>query len=256
MDRRLKEVGAVSYISTDAFNGNFFNYVITSSPPTYVKVGSLVPVTGATSVNCPAGHVLRENGKKLYPGAHSGVVTYMVGVFDIISGLKGYINPNDPMFAPYNTDRPLYQPDSVYTTDGQTKNLGPSVFTLGQVGASGDITTASNVIANDQIRSSTVTDITATLGDITLDPTVGQVFTLTSTLTGGITLKTVAGSAVASPGAVLYVMITNGGGRTFVGDGTSVVTSASATLTNGKPFSITLVSDGQQFREMSRVQYA
>jgi hypothetical protein len=63
MDRRVKEQGTLSYISTDSFNNNFFNYVITSSAPTFIKVGSLVAVTGATSVNCPAGNVLRENGK-------------------------------------------------------------------------------------------------------------------------------------------------------------------------------------------------
>ena len=156
MDRRLKEQGTLSYISTDAFDDNFFNYVITSSAPTFVKVGSLVAVTGATSLNCPAGRILRENGKKLYPGAHPGVNTYMVGVFDNVSGLKGYINPNDPMFAPYNTERPLDQKDSVYTGDNQTKNLGPSVLTLGQVLASGDVTTAGDVVASRQIRSSTV----------------------------------------------------------------------------------------------------
>ena len=123
MDRRVKEVGSVSYISTDAFNLNFFSYDITTSgSPTFAKVGTLNLLPTATSVNCPAGNVLRENGKKLYPGVHSGVKTFMVGVFDALSGLKGFINPNDPMFAPYNSERPIYQPDSTYTVDGVTKN--------------------------------------------------------------------------------------------------------------------------------------
>jgi hypothetical protein len=143
MDRRTKEIGSLSYISTDTFNNNIFSYTVTNGPsPQFKKIGTLAVLSGATSVNCPAGHILRENGKKLYPDAHNGVTTYMVGVFDMLSGLKGYINPNDPMFAPYNTDRPLYQLDSVYTTSGTTKNLGPSVLTLG------DVTVGGNLILN------------------------------------------------------------------------------------------------------------
>ena len=253
MNRHTKEIGSLSYISTDVFNNNFFTYTVTTGKaPLYVRTGSLTAVTGATSLNCPAGRVLRENGKKLYPNAHNGVTTYMVGVYDCYSFLKGYINPNDPMFAPYNTDRPNYQDDSLYTGDLTTKNLGPSVLTLGQVAASGDITTAGEVTAANQVRSTTVAIITDTSGTIFLNPTVGHVFKLTATLTGPITL---AVTSAAISGAVLYVMILDGGGRAFVGNGTTVITSASATLTNAKAFSITLVSDGVAFREMSRLQY-
>jgi len=257
MDRRLKEVGTLSYISTDVFNSNFFSYTVAMGPaPGFVMTGTLTTVAGATTVNCPAGRVLRENGKKLYPGTHTGVNTYMIGIFDTVSGLKGFINPNDPMFSSYNTDRPLYQLDSVYTGDNITKNLGPSVLTLGNITSAGDVTSPGEVVAAGQLRSSSVTVITASTGTITLNPTLGQVFTLTTTLTGGVTLAVTAGTAAAQPGAVLYVMISNGGGRTFVGDGITVVTTASATLTNAKSFSITLVSDGDKFREMSRLQYA
>jgi hypothetical protein len=153
MDRRLKEVGALSYISTDTFNNNFFSYSISTGPsPQFVRTGTLSAVIGATSLNCPAGRVLKENGKKLYPpnggskvGPYPGIRTYMVGVFDPVSNFSGYINPNDPVFAPYNSDRPIYQDDSSYTGDGTTKNLGSPVLTLGHVVASGDVTTAGNV---------------------------------------------------------------------------------------------------------------
>lgn len=146
MDRRTKEVGALSYISTDAFNNNFFKYTVTTGPPPrFVKTGALTTVAGATSVNCPAGNILRENGKKLYPGAYDGVNTYMVGVFDILSNLSGYINPNDPVFALFNGDRPNYLKDSV---NSLTKNLGAPVFTQGDVMCSGDIVTAGRLILN------------------------------------------------------------------------------------------------------------
>lgn len=189
MDRRVKEVGTLSYISTDIFNTNFFNYVITSSPPSFVKIGSLVPVTGATSINCPAGNVLRENGKKLYPDAHSGVKTYMVGVFDIVSGLKGYINPNDPMFSPYNSDRPIYLKDSIYTTDQATKNLGPSVLTLGHISSSGDVTSPGHVVANGQIYSTGSTSLDSLApgtgaNPVLIDMRLGQFFSLLITPTG------------------------------------------------------------------------
>ena len=225
MDRRLKEVVTLSYISTDTFNLNFFTYSITSSAPTFVKTGSLVPVTGATSANCPAGRVLRENGKRLYPGTHSGVKTYMVGVYDCYSFLNGYINPNDPMFAPYNTERPIYQDDSLYTGDstGQTKNLGPSVLTLGQVAASGDVISAS------QLRSTDVTVLTINSGIVNINVSLGQVFTLN--VTGPFTLKAIG--AATNPGAVVFLKLTNGAssGKDMTLDGTTVI-SPSGTIFN------------------------
>jgi hypothetical protein len=145
MSRNVKELSAKSYISTEAFDDNFFKYVVTTGPPPqFKKTGALVAVDGATPVNCPAGHVLRENGKKLYPDAYPGVKTYMVGVFDIISTLSGFINPNDPVFAPFNGDRPNYLKDSV---NEQSKNLGPPVFTQGSV-MSNDVTVLGSLFLN------------------------------------------------------------------------------------------------------------
>lgn len=146
MSRNLKEVSARSYISTEPYNGNFFSYSVKTGPsPQFKKTGTLVTVTGATSVNCPLGRVLRENGKKLFPDAYPGVTTYMVGVFDIINNLSGYINPNDPVFAPFNGDRPNYLKDSV---NSQAKNLGSPVLTQGNVLCSGDVITGGSLILN------------------------------------------------------------------------------------------------------------
>lgn len=242
----MKEVGSVSYISTDTFNTNFYTYSITSSPPTFIKVGSLVPVAGASSANCPAGNVLRENGKKLYPGAHSGVTTYMVGVFDMVSGLKGYINPNDPMFAPYNSERPLYQPDSVYTTDGSTKNLGPSVLTLGHIAASGDVSTAGQVIASDQIRSTTIVPVSITANICELDLSLGQIFTLN--VTGAFTVS--AKNVALYPGALVYLIIkqtTTPSAAVMSIDGVTVTRPVNAfTFPNNYPTttSFMFISDG------------
>lgn len=146
MSRNLKEVSAKSYISTEPYNGNFFTYSVTTGPsPQFKKTGALTAVSGATSLNCPAGNVLRENGKKLFPDAYPGVTTYMVGVFDIINSLSGFINPNDPVFAPFNGDRPNYLKDSV---NSQSKNIGAPVLTQGNVVCSGDLITAGNLVLN------------------------------------------------------------------------------------------------------------
>jgi hypothetical protein len=109
-------------------------------------MGALTAVSSATPVNCPAGHILRENGKKLFPDAYPGVQTYMVGVFDILNNLSGFINPNDPVFATFNGDRPNYLKDSV---NSHAKNLGAPTLTQGNVVCSGDLITAGNLVLND-----------------------------------------------------------------------------------------------------------
>ena len=196
MSRNLKEVSAKSYISTDAYNSNFFTYSVTTGPsPQFKKTGALTSVSGATSVNCPAGNILRENGKKLYPYAYPGVTDYMVGVFDILNNLSGFIDPNDPVFAPFNGDRPNYLKDSV---NDQAKNLGAPVLTQGNVMCSGD------VVAAGQIRSNTVTVLTIVSSIVSIDVSLGQVFTLNAT--GNFTLNAIN----LSPGAVVFLKITGG----------------------------------------------
>jgi hypothetical protein len=194
MSRNLKEVSAKSYISTEAYNSNFFTYSVTTGPsPQFKKTGTLTAVTGATPLNCPAGNVLRENGKKLFPDAYPGVTDYMVGVFDILNNLSGFIDPNDPVFAPFNGDRPNYLKDSV---NSQAKNLGAPVLTQGSVMCSGDI------VAGGQIRSNTVTVLTIVSSNVSIDVSLGQVFTLNAT--GNFTLN----ATNLLPGAVVFLKIT------------------------------------------------
>jgi hypothetical protein len=238
MDRRTKEVGALSYISTDEFNNNFFTYTVTNGPPpNFVKTGALTPVQGATSLTCPAGNILRENGKKLYPGAHNGVRTYMIGVFDMLSGLKGYINPNDPMFAPYNSDRPLYQLDSVYTGNNTTKNLGPSVLTQGPVMVS-YINSASEVISAGQVRSSTVTTLDVdSSGNTVVDVSLGQVFTLA--VNSPVSLTAINDA----PGAHVYLKVTGGGSGGTLTFGSNVFGTGALSVAANQIYMVHFVSD-------------
>jgi hypothetical protein len=138
MSRQLKEVSARSYIATAPFHLNFFTYSVSTNPSTFLKSGDLSAVSGATSGTCPAGRVLRENGRKLYPGAHdistvNGVAatfpksTVMVGVFDNQSGLNGFIDVNAPMFTLYNGDRPNYVSDAVDPVGGLTDHSAPTL---------------------------------------------------------------------------------------------------------------------------------
>ena len=203
MSRNLKEVSAKSYISTDAYNGNFFSYVVTTGPsPQFKKTGALTAVSGATYLNCPAGNVLRENGKKLFPDAYPGVTTYMVGVFDILNNLSGFINPNDPVFAPFNGDRPNYLKDSV---NSQAKNLGAPTLTQGSVICSGD------VISSGQVRSQEFTlleIVNGTPNTATLDVSLGQVFMIYTTKDFTIVPQNM------SIGAHVYLIISGGGAHT------------------------------------------
>jgi len=244
--RQLKEVPEKSYVASSPFNADVYTYTVTQSQTTFQTTGTLAAnVAGATAVTCAAGTILRENGKKLYPGAHNGVTTLMVGVFwntsktDTTTSnmLSGFIDPNSPKFAVFSADRPNYMNVAPVDPTGGLADQGAPVVT------------------NGQIRSANITTIATSTGTITINPTLGQVFRLTTTLTGQVTLAATAGTAAAMPGAVVYVFVVNGGGQNLVGDQTTIKTLANAGITNGRMFTLMLVSDGTAFCEVNRTLY-
>jgi len=265
MDRSLKEVGSLQYISTAPFNTFFWTYTIVRGPsPQFTQTGSLVNVAGANSTNCPAGHVLRPNGKKLYPPAYPGgpspypnIKSYMIGVFDVRNGLSGYINPNDSVFAPFNTDRPTYLPDSFETSDNTTLNLGPSVFTLGPVTGNGAAIPA-NLTTTGQIRSTTVTNLDMTNTNISIDVSLGQIFTLGPLAKShGLTLNTT--TAAGQVGAIIYLIITNGPNTTYsvgpVGGNTTILfqnNQGQSFINIGQKVIFMFLCDGTKLYEISR----
>lgn len=95
-------------------------------------------IPNLTSDNSPAGRILRETGRKLYPDVHPNVPTYMVGVYDAQTGLNGFIDPNSPVFAPYNTDKPGFLLDGV-DPDTEITDAGPPVYTNGNITAKGNM---------------------------------------------------------------------------------------------------------------------
>jgi hypothetical protein len=140
-----------SYLAVAPFNTDLFVY------STYINanletLGTFVVNPDATSLNCPKGNVLHENGRKLIPGAYPGVTTYMVGVYDPQSLLSGFIDPNSPLFASYNTDKPNFITPTwgvdPGTGGGTTNDLGAPVYTNGTVEALGGITSVTgNIVA-------------------------------------------------------------------------------------------------------------
>ena len=144
-----------SYISTSAFNGIIYSYTTTLNTTNFKQEGRLAALTALpsgttiTAANCPAGRILRETGRKLYPGANPGLVlgdSYQgtavtnnnlnkmwVLVFDSVTGLRGYIDPNAPQFAVYNNDRNPAFVDVAETAGGAPTRLGQPVFTSGNI---------------------------------------------------------------------------------------------------------------------------
>lgn len=107
-----QETSRLSYIASGPFKDHFFNYSAKSAKPAdYNPIGSLTPVTSDPGL-CPAGSILRETGRKLYPGVNPGIDTLMVMVFDSQTLLKGYINPTLPIFSIFSTDKQYFIPNS------------------------------------------------------------------------------------------------------------------------------------------------
>jgi hypothetical protein len=174
------------YIANNIFNNDFFSYTTSTSivNGATVTTGSLGSVAGATSSNCPKGRVLRENGKKLFPDSFNnsvGVSEYLVGVYDSVTFLNGFINPNSPVFVPMNTDKPYYLADGNDLSGADLSNQGPSVLTRGDANVGGNTTlgvlgSAITFIKSGSATSSDPANIAANAkGSVTLAVTTGSV---------------------------------------------------------------------------------
>ena len=120
-----------SFIAVAVFNTQFFNYTMSVSPRG-VLTGTLTPVQGATPGTCPAGRLLRETGRKLYPDINPGITSAMIGVYDEVSFLTGYIDPNSATFALYSTENSYTTPRG-YIPFTSTLNSGPPIYTQGPI---------------------------------------------------------------------------------------------------------------------------
>ena len=240
-----------SYVASGVFNTALFSYTSARDANNVIQY-TLAVNPDATVLNCKAGHILKENGRKLVPGANPGVTNYMVGVFDSSSLLNGFIDPNNNLFAVYNTNLPNFVTRGVDTltgVDGTTNDMGPPVFTNGTVNADGSITTkdgdlvatTGNVTAAKQIRSTTATALTIASAAITINASLGQVFTVAQPTATAFTVNSTASPAV---GSLVYLVVTTASGSGANVTGGTNVKSATTLTTAAKTTTFAFVSDG------------
>jgi len=173
VSRDTAAVGAPrrTYITMRTYNNDIFSYTTTPGVyPSFITTGTLSLISTATSSNCLQGAFLRETGRRIYPGAHPGISTMMVNVFDFATGLNGFIDPNSFAFTPQNTDRSYYIDSAGYNpnpADAPLRNdQGPPVYTHGDILADGNMyiggsaSTMKNAYFNSSINvaQSTITN--------------------------------------------------------------------------------------------------
>ena len=180
----FKDVPRRQYITSDLFNTNIFQYstYIDSSLATR---GRLINHPNATELNCVPGIILRENGKKLHSGTHPDLkdpvtnlqYTYLVGVYDVFTGISGFINPNAPYFAVLNTDKSYQDDIASYQIDASQNTITPTTsnFDYDNTGnpiGGPPINTAGNVISGGYLEGRQVhaTDLIHTGGYIVAGP--------------------------------------------------------------------------------------
>lgn len=120
--------------------------------------------------------------------------------------------------------------------------------TSADLSVGGDLSVTGATTFTGQFRSTTSTVVAASGGDA-LDPTDGQVFTLTPTASETLTASS------APVGAVIYLVVTTSGVTsytlTFGTNFKSTGTLATGTST-GKVFVVTFVGDGTNMNEVAR----
>ena len=204
----------LNFISTAAYNTNFWAYTYTgpNASNSFVGVGALALVTKAdgTATNgttdCPAGRILRTNGKKLYLDAAAVPAvtpwndrTPLVGVYDYSTGLSGFIDPNQTIFALYNVDKPVDATDEE-SSKGRNTHKGMSVYTGGSVTAGSGINVTGTTVL-------TPVPITLTAGAFSYNFVNNPGTVYTTSLLGAGAAVTLTASAVPAAGTLVYLRI-------------------------------------------------
>ena len=269
------EIPRRSYITTAAFHQDIFAYTTSYNAATFTTTGTLTPLSTvgtATAANCPANRVLRENGKKLFPpglvvsnnttyaAPNPGVTTYMVGVYDPITFLSGFIDPNSKLFAIYNTDKPDYVPRGINPNGNTEVDEGAPVYTLGSVKAGTFITAGTNITATgiltgtELVIQNPVTITQSTTADRTVDCSTASYFNVvvatadafnidaTNVTAGQIVVMVINSTAVATNPVITF--------RTNIRPNNA---SATLTVTSGAAATITFIGLGTSLLELSRV---
>jgi hypothetical protein len=247
-----------SYITTGTFHTDIFKYT-TALNSSYVTVGTLTTLDAlgtGTATNCPANRVLRENGRALNPDANpistlvksSGSAAFtlqavLVGVYDAISGLSGFIDPNSSKFQLYNGSRANFAIEGVNPVSGYKDAL---------------VRAATSLSLGPPTAGNTYT--------VSMDANLAQTFTLAPVAAQTNIVGIPAASAttpIPPVGSLTYLIITFP-----AGSGTSLVkftTSGSGlvgiresadinftTASAGDIVVVTFISDGSKLVEVTR----
>jgi hypothetical protein len=202
-----------AYISAIPFNNYFFTYIPGNVP-------ALIPVPGTNASSCPVGRILHETGRKIYPGVNPGVTTPMVAVYDNITLLSGFIDPNSSAFAVYSTDASYFAPNGVDPTTNQP-DLGPAVIT--------NVVTGSFVYPNLYLPGFTKvvfpTGSMATSADVFVNPYLGGMFEIDvspavqpnlNTINCYLRSPTAPTTDIVPPvGQTITIIVSNMGGNTL-----------------------------------------
>ena len=182
-----------AYIATTTFYQDFFSYR-TYLDADRVTQGVLDLVT-SDPTQAPKNRILRETGKKLFPGGvNPDVDTLLVGVYDTVTFLNGYIDPNSPVFAVYSTDFANFLPDGNDRGVQDLPDRGPPVLTNGLVEALSSITTtggnlmapAGSAVVANQLRATNVsTVIINSAGTYVIDPQYASHYNIYNAATQG-----------------------------------------------------------------------
>ena len=239
----------LNYISTAPFGDNIFTYTtsVNSAFTTIGQIQSLLSLGTVSAGTAPAGRILRTNSRKLFPGANpcstiitvgSGTQTVtqlysqMVGVIDVVSGLSGFIDPNDSLFAIYNVDKAIDYPNDG-STPAHLAHKGPSLYTAGNVtadlnivtnngaigvdvaaGAAGTITSAAGITANTGNIVATAGNIVATAGNIVatagnIVATAGKIVLSSAVTTSGASPQAAGSASIGTATLVAGAMVVN-----------------------------------------------
>ena len=257
-----------SYVSTAPFQDDFFTYQFSDVFPVG-PVGNLVAVTGANESTCPAGRILKEIGRKLYPGVDAGINTYLVKVYDDVTFLSGFIDPNSPVFAVFNTDKPYtaykeFPIEQAIDPNGGLNDVGPPVYTNGLVQAKEYISTGSMLYSGQGLVSvsgqNRVSAVIFNSIDSTrhkLNVSLGQVFTFNLTAgTAMIAATSDGNSGVLSSlaGSVVYMKLTNSysGDCTITFDSQIRESVDTLVISTGDTWTLGFICDGSSLLEFSR----
>ena len=137
-----------SYLTTSSFNTAIYSYITTVNTMPYITNSLLSSLSAATVLNCPKGRVLRETGRKLYPGINPGVSSMMVSVYDDATMLNGFIDPNSALYTVFNGDKASFIPNN--------NQLGAPVYTKGSVEALDGVKTSKLSLPASSIQYTTV----------------------------------------------------------------------------------------------------